>query len=100
MNYYNRSYRKIFGILVPALVFLGFVIFAKAAPTVTVTAPNGGEVLTTSKIYRITWNSENVDKVSIGYSFGEGSLNWIATNSDKYCKHKLLRLDSKFREYN
>lgn len=52
-----------------------------SVPSITITSPNGGEVLTVGQTKRITWNSSSViDKVYIGYSFGTGSLNWIATN--------------------
>lgn len=54
---------------------------SSANPTVKITSPNSGEALTVGKIYRITWNSTNTDKVTIGYSFGEGSLNWFSGNS-------------------
>ncbi|PWU24168.1 hypothetical protein C5B42_00520 [Candidatus Cerribacteria bacterium 'Amazon FNV 2010 28 9'] len=46
---------------------------------VTVTSPNGGETLQAGQSYKITWNSASViDTVSVGYSSGPGSLNWIA----------------------
>lgn len=49
--------------------------------TITVTAPNGGETLFAGSTKNITWTSSSViDKVSIGYSTGPGSLNWIANN--------------------
>lgn len=51
--------------------------------TVEVTKPTGGEVLTVGDAYEITWeSSSDIDKVSLGWSLGEGSLNWIqdATN--------------------
>lgn len=49
--------------------------------SLTVTSPNGGEVLNTGQTYRITWNStSNINKVTLGYSFGPNSLNWIADN--------------------
>jgi len=42
-------------------------------------SPNGGEVYTEDDYTTITWDaSDNIDKVSIGYSTGPGSLNWIA----------------------
>lgn len=46
----------------------------------TVTSPNGGEVLTNGKNYRITWRSSSkIDKVSIGYkSCPTCKMNWIA----------------------
>ena len=48
-------------------------------PLVTIVSPNGGETLCKGQTYHIVWNSTNVDKVSIGYSTGQGSLNWIVT---------------------
>lgn len=49
----------------------------------TVTSPNGGETLTAGQNYRIIWDSsDNIDKVWLGYSFGVGSLDWIATDLD------------------
>ncbi len=47
--------------------------------SVTITAPNGGEVLTVGETYRIRWTSNRVSNVMIGYSFGVGSLNWITS---------------------
>ncbi|MFH1405146.1 MAG: hypothetical protein ABIH21_03555 [Patescibacteria group bacterium] len=45
----------------------------------TVTSPNGGEVYTEDDMVTITWDaSDNIDKVSIGYSHGVGHLNWVA----------------------
>lgn len=61
----------------------------KATPTITpipsmqiqVLQPNGGETLYVGDVYRISWTSSpNIDMVSIGYSTGPGSLNWIVTN--------------------
>ncbi len=54
---------------------------ANAQPTVRITSPNGGETLKIGQTYRITWDSANVDKVTLGYSFGEGSLSWFSGNS-------------------
>ena len=46
----------------------------------TVTAPNGGEVMTVGNVYTITWQSSpNINMVYIGYSGCTGCLNWIAT---------------------
>ena len=51
------------------------------ALSLAVTSPNGGEVLFVGDTKTITWTSSSViDKVSIGYSTGPGSLNWIANN--------------------
>lgn len=49
---------------------------------VGISSPNTSDSLTVGQNYRIKWNnSSGVDKVTIGYSFGEGSLNWFANNS-------------------
>ena len=46
----------------------------------TVTSPNGGEVMTVGNVYTITWQSSpNINMVYIGYSGCTGCLNWIAT---------------------
>jgi len=48
---------------------------------VTLTAPNGGEVLTVGTTYRITWDSSpNIDKVTLGYKSCPSCLDWIANN--------------------
>jgi len=57
--------------------FLG-ALPALAAPTVSITSPNGGETLTVGQTYRITWSSTNVDKVALGYSSCSSCLAWIA----------------------
>ena len=52
-------------------------------PTIwlTVTSPNGGEILQVGNTYRITWaSSQNIDKVSIMYKRDPSHGNWIATN--------------------
>ena len=50
-------------------------------PTVTVTAPNGGEVLTATSVYTITWSSTGaVGDVALDYSTNGGS-NWTAITS-------------------
>ncbi len=52
------------------------------SPTITITSPNGGEVLTVGQTYRIKWNATStIDTVTIGYSFGTGSLNWFVGNA-------------------
>lgn len=51
-----------------------------AGRSIKVTYPNGGEVLKTGDTVRLAWNSNKIDKVMIGYSFGSGSLNWITNN--------------------
>jgi hypothetical protein len=55
---------------------------------VIVNSPTEGENLRKGDPYRIKWTSTpNVDQISIGYSFGSGSLNWIAngiSNSGYY----------------
>ncbi|MHB8710231.1 MAG: peptidoglycan-binding domain-containing protein [Minisyncoccota bacterium] len=56
------------------------VVGSTQTPTITVLSPNGGETLTIGSVAPVTWTSANVDKVSLGYSTGPGSLNWIAYN--------------------
>ncbi|KPJ66821.1 hypothetical protein AMJ44_07805, partial [candidate division WOR-1 bacterium DG_54_3] len=50
-------------------------------PEVTVTAPNGGEVMTVGQVYTITWNATDdvgVSSISIYYSYdGGGNYNLI-----------------------
>lgn len=49
--------------------------------SLTVRSPNGGEKLHTGQTYRITWDStSNINKVTLGYSFGPYTLGWIAYN--------------------
>lgn len=46
---------------------------------IRITSPNGGESFKEGDTVTITWDSsDNIDKVSIGYSTGPGSLSWIA----------------------
>src|SRR5690242_9876627 len=89
-------FRRIFGttfsaILILTLLLPSEAVFASqtAAVTATVTAgrsltitsPNGGEVMSVASTHRITWNaSPNIDKVSIGYKSCVSCLNWIVTN--------------------
>ncbi|MFA6463928.1 MAG: peptidoglycan-binding domain-containing protein [Candidatus Paceibacterota bacterium] len=50
--------------------------------SINITSPSSSETLNVGQTYRIKWtSSSNIDKVSLGYSFGEGSLNWFANNS-------------------
>ncbi|KKT38951.1 hypothetical protein A2W54_00430 [Candidatus Giovannonibacteria bacterium RIFCSPHIGHO2_02_43_13] len=73
---------KLFTLILASVSFMGLFSYVHAAPSITVTSPNGGEALTVGNTYRITWTSANVDSsVHIGYSFGPGSLNWITTNA-------------------
>jgi hypothetical protein len=54
---------------------------ATATPThwITLTAPNGGEVLNVGDVYRITWkDSSNIDTVTIGYQHCPSCLSWVA----------------------
>lgn len=44
---------------------------------VKITSPNGGETLEPGGVYKIQWDSNDVDTCELGYSFGEGSLNNI-----------------------
>ena len=48
---------------------------------ITVTSPNGGEVMTVGDVYRITWDSSpSVDDVTIGYKDCDSCLNWIVND--------------------
>ncbi len=48
---------------------------------ISITAPNGGEVLHIGDTYRITWSSSpNIDKVTLGYQSCPSCLAWIANN--------------------
>lgn len=78
-------YKKVVGFFAMILVFtLGLLLSASTASAaidghLTITSPNGGETFTEGDITTITWDaSSNIDKVSIGWSTGPGSLNWIA----------------------
>jgi hypothetical protein len=80
--------KKFFSFLTILIIFLSFAFKAilplKALADqdiwVKVTSPNGGETLEVGKNYTITWDSsDNVDKIMLGWSWGPGSLNWIAT---------------------
>jgi hypothetical protein len=49
---------------------------------VTVTDPNGGEILYRGSVYRITWTSSpTINAVMLGYSTGPGSLNNITSGT-------------------
>lgn len=49
--------------------------------TITITSPNGGECLSKDSSQVITWtSSSNIDKVSIAYVSGSGTMGWIANN--------------------
>ncbi|MBD3362282.1 hypothetical protein GF362_01025 [Candidatus Dojkabacteria bacterium] len=51
--------------------------------SIKITSPNGGEVYQKGDIVTIEWDStENIDKVTLGYSRGPGSLSWIETSID------------------
>jgi peptidoglycan hydrolase-like protein with peptidoglycan-binding domain len=50
-------------------------------PKITVLSPNGNETLVKGETYRIRWSApSNIDSVTLGYSFGPGSLNWIKSD--------------------
>lgn len=72
-----------------SLVCLSFAIFlglqntthAAISGHLDITSPNGGETYTEGDVVNITWDaSDNIDKLSLGYSRGEGNLNWIETS--------------------
>lgn len=52
----------------------------KPTPSVRIISPNGGETLKLGETHKITWESQNSDKVNLGYTTGPGSLDWIATD--------------------
>ncbi|MFC2094548.1 choice-of-anchor D domain-containing protein [Bacteroidota bacterium] len=53
-----------------------FTISTPVTPTITVTAPNGGEIWIVGEQHDITWNSQDVADVKIEYSTDVG-INWI-----------------------
>lgn len=69
MNKFHLSILSFFALL-PGL--------AAAAPSVEITSPNGGQTFTAGDEVTITWDSTNVDKVTLMYE--TGSTNNIATN--------------------
>jgi hypothetical protein len=69
--------------LLSFILFFSISISAQAAidGNLKVTSPNGGESYKEGDTVTITWDaSSNIDKMMLGYSFGPGSLNWIATS--------------------
>lgn len=57
----------------------------KPSPTpksgyVKVLYPNGGETFTYSDTVKVKWERNKINSCFLGFSFGEGSLNWIETN--------------------
>jgi len=48
--------------------------------SITITSPNGGEILMIGQKHHITWNSTGVDKVTLGYSSGIGTSYALANN--------------------
>lgn len=57
--------------------------FTISAPYITLTQPNGGEVLQATNGYYITWTSAGVSYVKIEYSTDNGA-NWSVINSSTY----------------
>jgi Developmentally Regulated MAPK Interacting Protein. len=51
-----------------------------AVSSVSITSPAGGENFKGGDTVTITWNQSNVTSVSIGFSDGPNSLNWINPN--------------------
>ena len=49
-------------------------------PSITILSPNGGEVLANGQSYRIKWNSEGVDKVSIAYKTCDSCVDFIVSD--------------------
>lgn len=52
-----------------------------ATRSIKISYPNGGETFKVGDKVRITWTSTKIDKVSLGYSFGFGSLNPITSGT-------------------
>jgi hypothetical protein len=56
-------------------------VIATPVHWLTVTSPNGGEVMSVGSVQRITWNSSaNINRVTIGYKACAICFSWIATN--------------------
>src|SRR5688500_8698591 len=56
-------------------------VIAAPARWLTLTSPNGGEVLSVGSVHRITWNSSaNINMVAIGYMACSTCFNLIAIN--------------------
>lgn len=55
------------------------VVRTQASRFVKVTSPNGGEAVRVGDTVSIQWEGNDIDKCNIGYSFGIGSLNDIAS---------------------
>jgi hypothetical protein len=56
-------------------------VIAAPARWLTLTSPNGGEVLSVGSVHRITWNSSaNINRVAIGYMACATCFNLIAIN--------------------
>lgn len=74
------KFSRLFGFLIAGILFLGSVSESLAIDGhIRITSPNGGESYKVGDTVTITWDSSpNIDKVSIGWSTGPGSLNWIA----------------------
>lgn len=53
------------------------VVRAATSRFVKITYPNGGENIKVGDKVNITWDGYDIDKCTLGYSFGEGSLNNI-----------------------
>ncbi|GMU87070.1 MAG: hypothetical protein AMXMBFR48_23110, partial [Ignavibacteriales bacterium] len=54
--------------------------FTIVQPTITATAPNGGEIWRVGSAQNITWNSSYVTNIKIEYSTNNGS-NWLAISN-------------------
>jgi hypothetical protein len=65
-----------------ALTFSKSLSLGSTSPlSISVSRPNGGEILTLGTSFPITWNSSsNIDKVSIGLVRSSGTKEWIAYN--------------------
>lgn len=53
---------------------------SECVPTVRITYPNGGETFTVDDVVQIEWDSNRVDRCSVGHSISPDTLDWIATD--------------------
>ncbi|MBN2520528.1 MAG: hypothetical protein JXB17_08490, partial [Bacteroidales bacterium] len=57
-----------------AFLFCTFLINSvNAQSTISITAPNGGEILTAGQTYNITWMSTGIETIQIAYSLNAGA---------------------------
>lgn len=87
-----------------------FTISLPPNPTITITAPNGGESWVIGTFHQIKWNSQDIDSVKIEYSIDNGNVwsvvspsrlastgshNWIIPNTPStQCLVRISDIDS------